>query len=85
MICDKCIHKKVCTVQLYKAVETCERFRDKDDYTKVVSCAECEHNQANGGDCNRTLTITTRNYITESNETEYIKLDYCSYGIRKEK
>ena len=75
MICDKCIHKKVCTVQLYKAVESCDRFEDKNDYAKVVRCKDCVFWE----ECGRC------NGIENGLHYEYTEpTDYCSYGKRKE-
>lgn len=53
------------------------------DAVELILCKDCKHNTQNGGDCNRTLPITSRNYITETNETAYIKLNTCSYGERR--
>lgn len=54
------------------------------DVEKVVRCGDCQFAEVNGGDCHGVITITTRNYILELNETRYIPLDFCSYGKRKE-
>lgn len=54
------------------------------DAVPVVRCKDCNRNEKNGGDCNRTLTITERDYVLELNVSKYITLDYCSYGERKE-
>ena len=54
------------------------------DAVEVVRCKDCNRNEKNGGDCNRTLTITERDYVLELNVSKYITLDYCSYGERKE-
>lgn len=52
---------------------------------KPIACRDCKHNQDNGGDCNRTITHTSRDYVCEVNEYRYIGLEYCSYGERREK
>ncbi len=49
-----------------------------------TNCRDCKHNLNNGGDCNRTITHTSRNYVCEVNEYKYIGLEYCSYGERRE-
>ena len=54
------------------------------DVVAVVRCRDCKHNQDNGGDCNRTITHTSRNLVCEVNEYKYIGLEYCSYGERRE-
>lgn len=55
------------------------------DVVEVVYCRDCKHNQDNGGDCNRTMTHTSRDLVCEVNEYKYIGLEYCSYGQRREK
>lgn len=60
-------------------------FSPTADVADVVHCRDCKHNQDNGGDCNRTITHTSRNLVCEVNEYKYIGLEYCSYGERKEK
>jgi hypothetical protein len=54
------------------------------DVVAVVRCRDCKHNADNGGDCNRTITHTSRNLVCEVNEYKYIGLEYCSYGERRE-
>ena len=53
------------------------------DAVEVVRCKDCKRNEKNGGDCNRTLTITERDYVLELNVSKYITLDFCSYGERR--
>ncbi len=55
-----------------------------EDVEKVVKCKDCAFAEENGGDCNGVITITSRNYVLELNETRYVPLDFCSYGKRKE-
>lgn len=54
------------------------------DVVKVVRCKDCEHNTDNGGDCDRVLIHTHRNLVTETNQYQYFKLNYCEYGTPKE-
>ena len=54
------------------------------DVVEVVRCKDCRHSTINGGDCNRIIVHYVRNEVTELNEAKYIRLDYCSYGERKE-
>ena len=55
-----------------------------EDVEKVVRCKDCAFAEVNGGDCHGVITITSRNYVLELNETRYVPLDFCSYGKRKE-
>ena len=53
------------------------------DAVPVVRCKDCKHSEKNGGDCNSTLAITSRDYVLEQNVTKYITLEHCSYGERR--
>ena len=55
-----------------------------EDVVEVVRCKDCRHSTINGGDCNSIIVHYVRNEITELNEEAYSRLDYCSYGKRKE-
>lgn len=48
-----------------------------------VMCDVCVFNEKNGGDCNRMLPITRRDPVTETNVTEYSKLEFCSHGAKE--
>jgi hypothetical protein len=63
-----------------------ERVKDAPaaDVVEVVRCKDCRHSTINGGDCNSIIVHYVRNEITELNEEAYSRLDYCSYGKRKE-
>lgn len=54
------------------------------DVVEVVRCKDCKHHPDNGGECDRSITHTSRDYVCEVNTYRYIGLDYCSYGERKE-
>lgn len=54
------------------------------DVVEVVRCKDCKHHPDNGGECDRTITHTSRDYVCEVNTYRYIGLDYCSYGERSE-
>ena len=54
------------------------------DVVEVVRCCDCKHSTINGGDCNSIIVHYVRNEITQLNEAAYSRLDYCSYGERKE-
>lgn len=49
-----------------------------------VLCKDCKRNNMNGGDCNRIMTMYHYDHVLELNVAEYIKLEHCSYGERKE-
>ena len=55
-----------------------------EDVIEVVRCKDCKHNPQNGGECDRSITHTGRDYVCEVNTYRYIGIDYCSYGERKE-
>ena len=50
------------------------------DAVPVVRCSECKHQE----DCFSQIGFWSRDYILEQNNYEYHKLDFCSYGERKE-
>lgn len=50
------------------------------DAVPVVRCYECKHQE----DCFSQIGFWSRDYILEQNNYEYHKLDFCSYGERKE-
>ena len=54
------------------------------DVVEVVRCKDCKHHPDNGGECDRSITHTGRDYVCEVNTYRYIGIDYCSYGERKE-
>jgi hypothetical protein len=55
-----------------------------DDVVEVVRCRDCKHHPDNGGECDRSITHTGRDYVCEVNTYRYIGIDYCSYGERRE-
>lgn len=54
------------------------------DVVEVVRCEDCKHNPQNGGECDRSITHTSRGHTWEVNTYRYIGIDYCSYGERRE-
>ena len=54
------------------------------DAVPVVRCNDCKHNNMNGGDCNGIITMHHYDTVLELNVAEYIKLEHCSYGERKD-
>ena len=50
------------------------------DAVPVVRCAECKYKE----DCFSQIGHWSRDYILEQNNYEYHKLDFCSYGERKD-
>ena len=90
MTCKNCIHYEICNdysdgniAEMMK--EPCFRLAIKGNFPsrEIILCTGCKRNEKNGGDCNRTLPITSRDHVLELNVTEYITLDFCSYGERK--
>lgn len=73
------------TVQEAKkiVIKGADFLRDRD-VVEVVRCKDCKHNPQNGGECDRSITHTGRDYVCEVNTYRYIGIDYCSYGERKE-
>jgi hypothetical protein len=57
--------------------------RSTADVVDVVRCKDCKHNPQNGGECDRSITHTGRDYVCEVNTYRYIGIDYCSYGERR--
>ena len=52
----------------------------KADLVEVVRCKDCRYQE----DCARQMVHTTRDYVLEQNISTYNKVDFCSYGERKE-
>lgn len=92
--CKDCIHEKVCDNLIahglpwedgkYPAEKCCDHFKPTADVVEVVRCKDCKHHPDNGGECDRSITHTSRDYVCEVNTYRYIGLDYCSYGERRE-
>lgn len=61
-------------------LKLCEHFKNKEDYVEVVRCEKCEYKD----DCAGQMVHTTRDYVLEQNISTYNKVDFCSYGKRKE-
>lgn len=47
---------------------------------EVVHCRDCTHQE----DCMKQIEIWTRDHVLEENRYIYKKLDFCSYGERKD-
>jgi hypothetical protein len=60
-------------------------MKENPDVVEVVRCKDCKHHPDNGGECDRSITHTSRDYVCEVNTYRYIGIDYCSYGERNEK
>ena len=54
------------------------------DVVEVVRCKDCKHHPDNGGECDRSITHTGRDYVCEVNTYRYIGIDYCSCGERRD-
>jgi hypothetical protein len=50
------------------------------DVVEVVRCKDCKHQD----DCARQMVHTTRDSVLEQNKSTYNKVDFCSYGKRKD-
>lgn len=64
------------------AIERIARL--SSDVVALVRCKDCKHNPDNGGECDRSITHTSRDYVCEVNTYRYIGVEYCSYGERRE-
>lgn len=51
------------------------------DMVEVVRCKDCKYRD----DCGGQMVHTTRDNVLEQNVSTYNKVDFCSYGKRKEK
>lgn len=80
MKCNDCIYEKMCEARYER--EHCFSFKDKANFVEVVRCKDCKHHPDNSGECDRSITHTSRDYVCEVNTYRYIGLDYCSYGER---
>ena len=81
--CKDCLHINVCKDYASydkDSIISCDNFKNKADYAPVVFCVECKYKD----DCARQMVHTTRDYVLEQNISTYNKVDYCSYGERKE-
>ncbi|MEE1139573.1 MAG: hypothetical protein U0M02_13940 [Acutalibacteraceae bacterium] len=87
--CKDCLHYEVCECEdclirvpewVNKVEDFCGFFKPKADYVEVVPCVECKYKD----DCARQMVHTTRDYVLEQNISTYNKVDFCSYGERKE-
>ena len=84
--CKDCLHFEVCKELRYGDISNCNSddcggfFKPKADYVEVVRCEKCLYKD----DCARQMVHTTRDYVLEQNISTYNKVDFCSYGERKE-
>ena len=81
MTCKDCTHYEVCVFHTKgNENEKCMHFKNKADCAEVVRCKDCKYKD----DCAGQMVHTTRDYILEQNISTYNKVDFCSYGERKE-
>ena len=85
MTCKDCAHVNVCLAvhiggELQEHADKCKRFKSKDGFVEAVRCSECKYQD----DCARQMVHTTRDYVLEQNISTYNKVDFCSYGERKD-
>ncbi len=78
--CGECIHRDFCNVDGYIDAEDCKVYKNKEDFVEVVRCEKCDYKD----DCAGQMVHTTRDYVLEQNISTYNKVDFCSYGKRKE-
>ena len=78
-ICSNCACYEVCIYANPGRTKECKLWKPE-----VVRCQDCKRNNMNGGDCNRIITMYHYDLVLELNVAEYIKLEHCSYGERKD-
>ncbi len=93
--CIDCLHYNACVSMLkaafpkkqekeIKQISTrennCRDFKLIADFVEVVKCKDCKYQD----DCTRQMVHTTRDYVLEQNISTYNKVDFCSYGERKD-
>ena len=84
--CGDCIHAEVCEmVPIFTEfsrdnIAYCKQFRNAADVVPVVRCFECKYQE----DCFSQIGHWSRDSVLEQNNYEYHKLDFCSYGERRE-
>ena len=98
--CKECLHNGVCggylvsdldkdvwdyaakgkTDEIPDIEERCNSFKSTADVVEAVRCKDCKYQD----DCARQMVHTTRDYVLEQNISTYNKVDFCSYGKRKE-
>ena len=82
MTCRDCIHYEICFAKNpWVRIEYCGEFRNKADFVEVVMCEKCDYKD----DCAGQIVHTTRDYVLEQNISTYNKVDFCSYGERRDK
>lgn len=50
------------------------------DVVEVVRCKDCKHQE----DCMKQLVFWVRDHVLEQNVYQYHKIDFCSYGERRD-
>lgn len=55
-------------------------FTVPDDFVKVVRCEHCEYQD----DCMKQIVFCERDHVLEQNVNQYHKLEFCSFGKRKD-
>ena len=74
----------ICALSVTEGMIANAMIASTADVVEVVRCKDCKHNPQNGGECDRSITHTGRDYVCEGNTYRYIGIDYCSYGERRE-
>lgn len=75
-----CVFEEMCPFLDKTCAERCAHFKNKADVVEVVRCSQCKHKD----DCAGQIVHTTRDYVLEQNISTYNKVDFCSYGERRE-
>lgn len=78
--CEKCTNHRCALCDIDEVLLLLEEADDAD-VEEVVRCKDCKHQD----DCAGQMVHTTRDYVLEQNVSTYNKVDFCSYGKRKEK
>ena len=79
--CERCKHDERCALCDIDEVLILLEEADDADVEEVVRCKDCKYQD----DCAGQMVHTTRDYVLEQNVSTYNKVDFCSYGERKEK
>ena len=86
-VCEKCIYYDACLLHEDNFIDDvakngfCGKFKNRADFVEVVRCKDCKYQD----DCARQMVHTRRDYVLEQNISSYNKVDFCSYGERRDK
>jgi len=81
--CDVCIHQNVCPAY-HVGIRECMDYLPIGNVVPVVRCSECIHAEKSEHEfCNREIVHSKWNGTTWDRKGH--KLEFCSYGERKDK